>query len=785
MRKGGKKMKNPETVIKRMFASRVVAAFGAVAMATVTIAADLRTCDYIPQHGVAVGGFWREQYRQLTLEWLPHCIEQMEKGGRGEELMNIVGAAEVVAGRKTHAKYKGRPWSDAYPYNVAESICLALEIDPGKDAEWRKGQQFLRDKLEEWIGYFLAAQEASGYVHSYHILNRREHFRGEGDHEFYAMGYFIELGVAHMRMTRGADRRLFEAAIRCADHLDGIFGPAPKRTWVNGHAGIEYAFLRLADACERWNGRGSGEKYARLAQFFVRNQHVIRARENRGKVYDQTEQPAEEMTEARGHAVRACYFYTAMAGIGSRLNDARLAAASDRIFANAIDRKEYITGGVGASENGEAFGKDYDLLLSGYCEACAACGMDFWCTELHMAGRGEKPEDVRERLLYNAVLGALGKDRRTFLYCNPPNGSELFYPWNGCPCCVGNIPRTLLALKDTLYTFARDGRTLWVDQFMASESDVSLGGRRFHAVMKTAYPDSGTVTLTLSPKPDFEVVVRFPDRTESPLYTAVPAVEHGYRTMKPVSVTEGSATYSWTLPMPYQEVTADERVEACRGRKAYQRGPTVYSWEGPFGDICVPNRSRLRDGGFSAVWKLTAPPQPIGGCALHTWNTAAEYRNLSIVDRDGKVLWQGLPDPAKCKRGKGGKWQLDGDVLRQSNPRGSNTELRFGDPAWRDYTVRFQARRIGGAEGFIFHVRDESSARAVWINLGASGNTRHTIEAHGYVGYDKDTVAVPGKLENERWYDVEIRCRGNAITVLLDGATVFDAVEIIPGEYHP
>jgi len=219
-----------------------------------------------------------------------------------------------------------------------------------------------------------------------------------------------------------------------------------------------------------------------------------------------------------------------------------------------------------------------------------------------MIGLGEKPEDVRERLLYNAVLGALGKDRRTFLYCNPPNGSELFYPWNGCPCCVGNIPRTLLALKDTLYTFARDGRTLWVDQFMASESDVSLGGRRFHAVMKTAYPDSGTVTLTLSPKPDFEVVVRFPDRTESPLYTAVPAVEHGYRTMKPVSVTEGSATYSWTLPMPYQEVTADERVEACRGRKAYQRGPTVYSWEGPFGDICVPNRSRLRDGGFSAVW---------------------------------------------------------------------------------------------------------------------------------------------------------------------------------------
>ena len=227
--------------------------------------------------------------------------------------------------------------------------------------------------------------------------------------------------------------------------------------------------------------------------------------------YNQTEKPAVAMTDATGHAVRACYFYTAMAGIASRLDDKPLAAASDAIFANAIDKKEYITGGVGANPSGEAFGPDYWLPLNGYCEACAACGMSFWCTELHAAGRGPRTEDVRERLLYNIVAGSISNDGERFLYQNPPNGGNRHYPWHVCPCCIGNIPRTLFALKDTMFAFARDGKTLYVDHFMDSESDVSLGGRTHHVKMSTAYPYGGRVELSISPRPDFAVVVRFPD----------------------------------------------------------------------------------------------------------------------------------------------------------------------------------------------------------------------------------------------------------------------------------
>ena len=750
---------------------------------------DVRVLEPVVQQEVKVGGYWRREFRKLSMEWIPHCIRQMEKGGRGEELLNLVATAEINAGKKPSVKFKGCPWSDAYPYNIAESICLALEIDPGNDVAWRNNQKFLRAKLEEWINLFLAAQEPTGYIHSFHALNKHPHFSNYNNHEFYVMGYFIELGVAHIRMTKGKDRRLFDAAKKCADHLDSVFGPAPKRTWVNGHPGIEYAFLRLADAVDQWDGKGKGEKYAKLAQFFVGHQHIGMQSEKRkffDVAYCQAERPAEEMKDATGHAVRATYFYTAIQGVANRFGDAKLKAASDRLFDSAINRKAFITGAVGGNPRGEAFGPDFWIPLGGYCEACAACGMSFWCLERHAAGAGAITEDVRERLLYNAVGGAVSEDGRNFLYRNPPNGSERHYPWHRCPCCVGNIPRTLFALKDTMYAFARDGKTLYIDHFVDSEGRVSLGGKDYHVKMTTAYPDAGNVKLEIEPKPDFAVVVRFPNRTESQLYVATPVVEHGYRTIAPEEGDwKGGARYSWILPMPLQTVKAIDRVEDCRGRTATQRGPIVYAWEGAWGDERVPFGRRLTHGGFSAVWKLDRPPAPTGCFALQTWAARAEYRNLEIVGANGNSIFKGLPDPTVCEKGRQGKWSLKDGVLRQDNPSSNDTRLRFGkDLKWQDCTIRFQARRLDGREGFIFLVRDEGADRNVMVNLGGWSNTQHALEVHGYASYVKEVVTCPGKLETGKWYDVEIVCAGDTVAVKLDGRQLFAPTSIPCDEFR-
>ena len=572
----------------------ICAAFMAVGIATANASG------YQVQQDVKIGGFWGGQYKKLVCKWLPHCFRQMEAGGAGEEYLNLVNAADYLKHKAegdtefNPKKFKGCDWADAYPYNIVESSCLALEMAPGDDQELKAAQEWLRAKLEEWIPTILAAQESSGYIHTMHTLRDWPHFKKTTYHEFYVMGYFIEMGIAHYRMSEGNDRRLFDAAIRCADHLCDTFGPEPKRTWMNGHPGLEYALCRLSDAT-------GDAKYAELAHWFVTHQHT--QPENQ-KAYNQAERPAVEMKDATGHAVRAVYFYSAMTGLGRRVDDAALAAAGDRLFDSAVNRKYYLTGGVGASTDGnEAFGPDYDLPDTGYCEACASCGLDFWCREMRSLHAGDLAvadvvEAVRERSAYNILLGAISRDGLHFFYQNPLKSVKVRYPWHVCPCCVGNIPRTLFALKDTVFSVA--GNTLYVNQYIHIENaKVTVAGKSYAVSMKTNYPSDGKVTL-ITDAP-VKVVARFPNRAESALYKVMPELEHGYRVMgNGEQVTgNGERVFEWELPLVEQKVFADAKVKGHNGKVAFQRGPIVYSWEN---SKKVPNYDRLNEGGLSEVW---------------------------------------------------------------------------------------------------------------------------------------------------------------------------------------
>lgn len=516
-----------------------------------------------------IGGFWGGEYKKLVCKWIPHCMAQMEKGGAGEELLNLVATGEVLAGKNPSVEFKGCKWSDAYPYNIIEAASLALELDPGDDAELKAGQDFLRTKIEEWIPVILAAQEPSGYIHSYHALNGNKHFTNEGDHEFYVMGYFIEMGIAHRRAT--GDTRLFDAAVKCADHLCDIFGPAPKRTWMNGHPGLEMALQRLSVAT-------GDPKYSALARHFVLTQS---SQEAHRSTYSQSDKPAAELREAAGHAVRANYFYTAMADVPECEEAVRA------IWEDIVDRKMYLTGGTGSEHKREAYGRAYSLPQDAYAESCAGCGLAFLARKMSDTDR-ERAEAVYERVIYNNILGAISRDGTKFYYQNPLASDVARYAWHFCPCCVGNIPRTLLALKDNL--FRAEGDTLYIDQYM-DIANVKVGD--WLVTMKTDYPASDKVSLSFAgdARPA-KIVARFPNRAESRLYAATPEVWHGYR----------ETGDEFELPMPLQKVVADERVESCRGLSAYQQGPIVYSWEGEKPERRVPNYDRLNDGGYSSVW---------------------------------------------------------------------------------------------------------------------------------------------------------------------------------------
>jgi DUF1680 family protein len=364
---------------------------------------------------IELNGFWRDQVKRLTEKWIPHCITQMESGGQGQELLNLIHTAKFLKG-EAHGKYTGAPWSDAYVYNTVESICLALAVDPEEDKTLAESQQHLRDKVEEWIPIILAAQMDDGYIHSFHTVNKRPRYTEIRDHEFYVQGYFIEMGVAHHRMTAGKDRRLYNAALKCADQLCNTFGPEPKQNWIYGHAGMGMALCRLARLVNETEGDGKGDKYSELAKFLLDHRHTEKKHQS---TYHQSHRPVVEMEEAVGHSVRATYFYTAMADLAMLTGDRAYLTAVDRIWDSAVNRKLYLTGGVGANHNGEAFDVDYELRNSGYCESCAGCGLSFWADRMHRIHKNAHYTDVQERVLYNNILGAIELSGVNFYYQNP------------------------------------------------------------------------------------------------------------------------------------------------------------------------------------------------------------------------------------------------------------------------------------------------------------------------------------------------------------------------------
>jgi len=567
---------------------------------------------------IRINGFWKQQAKRLTEHWLPHCIRQMEKGGRGQEYVNLEALARVQRGGQADWQYTGLPWSDAYVYNTVEAVCLALAIRPEGDAELARAQSGLRAKLEEWIPTILAAQSADGYIHTFHTLRQQPRYTKVGDHEFYVMGYFLEMGVAHYRMTGGQDRRLYDAAVKCGDHLSATFGPAPKRTWRNGHPGLEYALCRLGRLVNEVEGAGRGEKYILLARHFLDHQHEG----GRPDEYNQSDRPAVQLSEARGHAVRGTYFYTAMTDIALQQGDVGYEQAVGRLWANAIHRKHYLTGGVGASHHGEAFAGDYELPNEGYCESCAGCGLTFWADRMHRLHADGHYRDVQERVLYNNILGAVELSGTNFYYQNPLDEKRARYPWHGCPCCVGNIPRALLAIKDLMYSVNPERTELYLSHYVDSEAMLpDIGGTVLGIRQATRYPWDGGVTVTLHPASAtrFALKLRIPDWTESELYSATPdlsgrfsvrvngepqslRIERGYIALR--GEWKDGDRIELSLPMEIQRVRADARVVANAGRVALQRGPLAYNFESvdlPSGKN-LDNLSLAADAVLRAEW---------------------------------------------------------------------------------------------------------------------------------------------------------------------------------------
>lgn len=539
---------------------------------------------------------WNARAKALIVNWIPHCIDYCERtdiaANRGDGgLDNFVEAGKANRG-ESHAGHKGYVFSNAWVHQTVESMCIALMVDSHGDPDIIQAQEKMRVTLEKWIPIILSAQMPDGYLQTAYTLADRNKWperwspEHRGNHEGYVSGYFIESAINHYTLTDGKDLRLYNAAKKLADCWVAHLGPG-KKDWFDGHQEMEQALVRFGRFVNDQEGNGRGDGYIKLAKFLLDSRRG-------GQEYDQSHLPPGQQYEAVGHAVRAVYFYSGMADIAAETHDHDYQSAVISLWDNMVNKKFYLTGGIGSGETSEGFGPDYSLRNNSYCESCSSCGLIFFQYKLNLAYHDAKYADLYEQTIYNALLGSVDLEGKNFCYTNPLVNTQRTR-WHVCPCCVGNISRTLLMMPT--WSYVKSGNGVYVNMFAGSRVDVGqVAGTNVEMVQKTGYPWNGSVAITVNPETErtFTVYVRIPNRTTSKLYADTPSV-NGVRRLAvngeviTPRIEKGYAvvTRQWKrgdrieleLPMEPQRVAADSRIRADVGTVALKYGPLVYNVE--------------------------------------------------------------------------------------------------------------------------------------------------------------------------------------------------------------
>ncbi len=551
--------------------------------------------DPVPFTNVKVcDDFWGQRLKASREVTIPLAFQKCDETGRYDNFVKAAHPSDAY-------KVGGFSFDDTDVYKAIEGAAYLLQTYPDK-------------ALEAYIDSILtiveAAQEPDGYLYTARTMNPTHPHDWSGharwikeedlSHELYNLGHMVESAIAYYQAT--GKRRYLDIAIRYADCVCREVGPNPGQACVvPGHQIAEMALAKLYSL--------TGErKYLDEAKFFLdyRGKTSIRTE------YSQSHLPVSEQSEAVGHAVRASYMYAGIADVAALSGDTAYVAAIDRIWENIVGKKLYITGGIGATNRGEAFGRNYELPnMSAYCETCAAIGNVYVNYRMFLLHGLSKYFDVLERTLYNGLLSGVSMDGGGFFYPNPleSDGQHERQPWFGCACCPSNICRFIPSVPGYVYA-VKDDR-LYVNLFMANQAEMSVKGKKVQLEQITDYPWKGDVAIKVKHSAgQFTMKVRVPgwmrnQVVPSDLYRYADNLspkwglrlngeeldaesylsEDGYLTVDRRWKT-GDMLELWS-EMPARVVRAHPNVKADNGRVAIERGPVVYCAEWPDNDFSV------------------------------------------------------------------------------------------------------------------------------------------------------------------------------------------------------
>ena len=608
---------------------------------------------------VTPGTFWGQRLEASRKVTIPLAFSKCEETGR---YTNFSNAAQHLKDPSKVFKVGGLAFDDTDPYKTIEGASYILQTYPDKK---------LVAYIDSVLDVIASAQEPDGYLYTSRTQNPKEPHEWAGDtrwskeedlsHELYNLGHMVEGAIAHYQAT--GSRKFLDIAIRYADVVCKEVGPNPGQACVvPGHQIAEMALAKLYLVT-------GDKKYLDEAKFFL---------DYRGKTtivhdYSQAHKPVVEQDEAVGHAVRAAYMYAGMADVAALTGDQDYVKAIDAIWDNIVTKKLYITGGIGATSNGEAFGKNYELPnMSAYCETCAAIGNVYVNYRLFLLHGDSKYYDVLERTLYNGLISGVSLEGNGFFYPNPLEsmGQHQRQAWFGCACCPSNICRFIPSLPG--YIYAVKGHDVYLNLFLSNSATLDVAGKKVALTQTTDYPWDGETKVVIDKNTagDFNLKVRIPGWLRnkvvpSDLYQYTDGKRLGYSfiingiTVPLLISPDGYINIErrWKkgdeliicFDMEPRTVRANNKVAADRGMISVERGPLVYCAEHP------DNNFDIMGALINQNPQFRLGKSEIAGTPIQTLITDAQTLNFN---KQGKLQASDqtltlIPYYAWCHRGSG------------------------------------------------------------------------------------------------------------------------------------
>lgn len=541
-------------------------------------------------------GFWKDAVDKCNNVTVPHLQKMFE----AEDISHVLENFRICANPDDHRPYDGTVFGDGDFYKWMESAMYAAKAN--NDAE-------LFDKLEEYVALIAKVQLPDGYISTKQIIDERNGTGGRmkdiNEFEVYNMGHLFTSACVYYRIT-GKDSFL-NVAKKAAKWLKNMYLEAKEKDEVQT-AVCPSHYMGLV---EMYRTTGDIE-YLELAKLAVELRDSVK----NGLDDNQDRLPLKSHKKIVGHAVRSTYLYAGVADLYAENGDEEYFDMLKRVWRNMVDKKLYITGGIGAVYNGaspygyffthdlihQAFGYEYQLPnVTAYNETCASLGLVFWAYRMFLIEPKAEYMDVLERAMLNVNLAAVSIDGESFFYENVLRRTKkldyrLIWRLRRAKyilsyCCPPNLARTISESGE--YAYTTSGDTLYMGLYGSSKAHVKLDNTEFDLTQSTDYPYNGKIVLRASNIAGdnmAKIAVRVPGWVSGgSIFSEGKTIELSDKCSGTYIIVDindlSAAEIIIDFDMPVRLTTAHPLVEECVNQAAVERGPLVYCIETPDVDI--------------------------------------------------------------------------------------------------------------------------------------------------------------------------------------------------------